>query len=612
MKVVILAGGRSQRFQGSAEAAPKALAHIGTQPILWHVMQHYASFGHRDFVIALGHHARAIKQFLDGTAATGENFQPGSGWRIESVDTGLETNTGGRVKRLASRLANEPFLLTWCDGLANVDIDALLAFHRSHGKLATVTAVHPPSQFGTLDLHGSQVVRFREKERLADSWVNGAFFALEPQVLDYIAGDRSSFEHDVLDTLAKEGELMAFRHEGFWRCMDTPKDHGELQEIWDAGQAPWARARTNIPPSKAVEPQRKRVLVTGHDGYIGRVLVPMLLQEGYDVVGLDNHLFDGCDFPNDSSACRILPCIQAFDQDVRDVNAPQLEGFAAVIHLAAISNDPLGNLNADTTMEINHAATVKLARLAKAAGVERFLHSSTCSIYGVAGNDWVDESSEFNPLTPYGVAKMQAEYDLKELADDSFSPVYLRNATAYGVSPRLRGDLVVNNLVGYAYTTGEVLLKSTGVSWRPLVHVEDICRAFLAALSAPRAAVHNRAFNVGQTRENYLVRDIAVAVSEIVPHSTVRFADGANADQRSYRVNCDTILNELPGFEPQWDLRRGIEELYDAYTCHRLTVEELESPRLQRIKHVRAAVDRGRIDERLRISSFTTPLARAA
>ncbi len=338
-----------------------------------------------------------------------------------------------------------------------------------------------------------------------------------------------------------------------------------------------------------------KVLVTGHEGYIGSVLVPLFQAAGHDVTGMDNGLFRGCDFEDPALD---IPTLQV---DIRDVEPDHLRGFDAVIHLAGISNDPLGDLNPRGTYDINHEASVLLAQAAKAAGVPRFLHSSSCSLYGAAGDAPIDETGKFNPVTPYGESKVFVERDVTPMADDTFSPTFLRNATAYGVSPRLRGDLVVNNLTGYAFTTGEVLLKSDGTPWRPLVHILDISRAFLTILEAPREKVHAQAFNIGATKENYQMIDVARIVADVVPNSKIEIAEGAGPDKRCYRVDCDRITRVL-GFECEWTVRKGVEELYAAYKNHGLTLEEFESGRYLRIRHVRSLIESGRLSTDLRMS----------
>ncbi len=337
-----------------------------------------------------------------------------------------------------------------------------------------------------------------------------------------------------------------------------------------------------------------RVLITGHEGYIGAVMAPMLVREGFEVHGLDSGLFADCDFGVQPSG------IPGLRRDIRDVTASDLEGFDAVIHLAAISNDPLGNLNPDCTYEINHRASVHLAQLAKSVGVERYLYSSSCSVYGAASpDDVLDETASFSPVTPYAESKVRVEADVAGMADDRFSPVFLRNATVYGVSPRLRGDLVVNNLVGWAFATGHVLIKSDGTPWRPLVHVEDVCRAFLAVLRADRSLIHGEAFNVGRSGENYRILDVAEMVEDVVPNSRIEIAEGAGPDPRCYRVNFEKIERTLPDFQPAWTVRKGVEELHAAYQREGLVKDDLEGSRYLRIRRIQELLDEKRLDDAL-------------
>ncbi len=341
-----------------------------------------------------------------------------------------------------------------------------------------------------------------------------------------------------------------------------------------------------------------RVIVTGHKGYVGTVLVRLLTQAGHSVIGLDSDLYEASTF---GDPAQLIP-VPEIRKDIRDVTAADLRAVEAeaMLHLAGLSNDPLGDLNPSLTYEINHLASVRLAQLAKQVGLRRFVFSSSCSNYGAAGDDWIDETSTFNPVTPYGESKVRVERDVAPLADDMFTPVFLRSSTAYGVSPRLRFDLVLNNLVAWAYTTGRVFLKSDGSPWRPIVHVEDMARAFVAVLTAPREVVHNQGFNVGRTADNYRIRELAEIVKATVPGSVVEYASDASPDKRNYRVNCDRLPRLVPAFQPQWDARKGAQELYEAYQRVGLTLDEFEGERYKRVAHIKQLLASGRLEQDLR------------
>ncbi|HEU5450926.1 MAG TPA: SDR family oxidoreductase [Terriglobales bacterium] len=337
-----------------------------------------------------------------------------------------------------------------------------------------------------------------------------------------------------------------------------------------------------------------RVLVTGHKGYIGTAMVPMLLNAGHQVLGIDSDLYRNSTYGN------ALPQVPEIIKDVRDIEKSDLKGIDAIIHLAGLSNDALGDLDPELTYAINYHASVRLAQMAKELGINRFVFASSCSNYGAAGDKILDESGELNPVTAYAISKVKVEQEVSQIADDKFSPVFMRNATAYGVSPRIRFDIVLNNLTAWAYTTGHILLKSDGTPWRPLVHIEDISLAAIAMIEAPRAVVHNQHFNVGQNSENYQMRTLAEIVKETVPNCEIAFADGAEPDKRNYRVNFTKYTNAFPNHQLRWNVRRGAKQIYESYRAIGLQRDEYEGPKYKRIAQLKSLLASGQLDTNLR------------
>ena len=342
-----------------------------------------------------------------------------------------------------------------------------------------------------------------------------------------------------------------------------------------------------------------RVLVTGNNGYIGTVMTQMLLSEGFKVTGLDNDFFEGSIFGDASVTGGIAP-ISYLRKDLRDVTLSDLKDVDAIFHLCALSNDPLGNFNPAITYEINHEGSVRLAKLAKEMGIQRFVFSSSCSVYGASKEDIVSEESEVNPITPYAISKVLAEKSISKLADSDFCPTFLRSSTAYGLSPMLRFDLVVNNFVAWAFTKGKVLLKSDGTAWRPFAHIQDISHAFLSVLKSPLDAVYNQVFNVGKNEENYRIKDVAEIVKNIVPNSEITYVDGAEPDKRSYRVEFNKISQTLTEFKPKWNVSLGAKQLYDAYKKVDLLVEDFEGPKYRRISNLEKKVKSGIFNKNFR------------
>ncbi len=337
-----------------------------------------------------------------------------------------------------------------------------------------------------------------------------------------------------------------------------------------------------------------KILVTGNTGYIGAVLCKKLLEEGFEVIGIDAGFYKGCNFIKENYN------LKQITKDIRNIGKEDFEGVEAVIHLAALSNDPMGALLPELTSVINYRASMNLARLAKDCKVERFIFSSSCSVYGIAGDQAITEDGVLNPITEYAKSKVDSEIEISKLADGIFSPVFLRNATVYGVSPMLRVDLVVNNLVGWAFTTGKIRLMSDGSPWRPLIHIQDICRAFIAVLKAPRGLIHNQVFNIGQNSQNYRVKDIVDTIKNVMPEAKIEYTGEHGVDTRTYRVNFSKFNRALNNyFKPSWNIEEGVKELFDAYKTNNLSYGDFDGNKFIRLKRIRKLLEEGKLDKNL-------------
>ncbi len=334
-----------------------------------------------------------------------------------------------------------------------------------------------------------------------------------------------------------------------------------------------------------------KILVTGTEGYLGSLLAPILMREGHELLAVDTGFYKSGWLYHGSS---ITPA--TLSKDIRQITTDDLQGIEAIVHMAELSNDPTGELAPHITYEINHKGSVRLAALAKSAGVERFVYMSSCSVYGLAAEGYVTEESPVNPQTAYAVCKTLVERDLKPMADDRFSPTFLRNATAYGASPRMRFDIVLNNLAGLAWTTNEIKMVSDGTPWRPLVHALDIAQAIVCALNAPRDVIHNQVFNVGETTHNYTIKEVAEIIAEVFPGCRLSFGD-QGADNRSYRVSFDKIKAGLPGFRCTWDARRGAQQLHDVFRQIDLSADLFNGRGFTRLKQLEYLIRTEQIDQ---------------
>jgi glucose-1-phosphate cytidylyltransferase len=584
--VFILCGGLGTRIKEETELKPKPMVPIGPYPILWHVMHLYRRHGFRKFILCTGFKSEVIKAFflnyhsmhsdftvdLKTNHLTLHSTHHEEDWEVTVAYTGELALTGARLAVAASKyLGDAPHAaVTYGDGLTDADLAEEFKFHQAHGKLGTVVGVNPPSRFGELKVANSQVEEFEEKPHFGEKWINGGFFFFKNEFFRrYLTSQENCvLEKGPLTHLAQDKELQIYKHPGFWACMDTQRDRDQLTALWNSGKAPWIQSRG------------KKILVTGHQGYIGVHMVDILKKEGYHVTGCDLALFDGCEWEQ-----AVSPDFQ-YLKDFRELTIEELKGFDGLIHLAAISNDPMGALDPEITYSINLQGTIDLAKKAKEAGIPLFLFASSCSIYGQGKTLDIDESGEMAPLTSYAISKVEAEKQLEPLSSSRFKVVSLRNATAYGLSPMLRIDLVVNNLVACALAKGELRVTSDGTPWRPLIHCRDIARAFAAFLKTPPEEAY-LAVNVGASDQNFQVKEIVAKIQKRLPHLPVVFTGEVGTDPRNYRVDFSLLRKKLPHFRLEYDVDKGIEELLASYLSRSFSLEDFEGDKYVRLRSLK-------------------------
>ena len=538
------------------------MVEIGGKPILWHIMRGYHAHGISEFIICLGYKGYVIKEWFQNyhlhTADVTFDLETNTAtmhraaaepWKVTLVETGLETMTGGRLRRVRAYIGDQLFCFTYGDAVSTVDIRALIAFHEAHGKAATVTAVSPPGRFGALDLAGDVVRGFREKPTGDHQLINGGFFVLQPSVIDLIDGDATTWEREPMERLAQTGELMAFRHAGFgsqWtHCVKSGCSTICGPPAWRPGGL--IDASLTVDERLTIHGATMRILITGNMGYVGPVLVRHLRNRypAADLVGFDMGYFAHCLTGNGMFPEAALST-QHFG-DVRELPAELLTHTDAVVHLAAISNDPMGKQFEAATDSINRVSSLRLARLASEAGVRNFVFASSCSVYGFAEGRARTEHDPVNPLTAYARSKIETEQGLAALANGRMAVTSLRFATACGMSDRLRLDLVLNDFAACASIYNEITVMSDGTPWRPLIDVADMARAIdWAASRGIEQGGTVLTVNAGSDRWNLRVSDLAEACSKVFGGTRVSINKDAPPDKRSYAVDFRRFANWRP------------------------------------------------------------------